>query len=88
MSFCVAGAARGAPAERERSAEVRRRLSTVDAGCVCVAGAALGAPQSHFAWQAAALGAPQFRGAPQSHFAWQVQHAEHLQRGLRKSGDD
>ena len=52
VSFCVAGAARGAPAERERSAEVRRRLSTVDAGCVCVAGAALGAPQSHFAWQA------------------------------------
>ena len=27
-------------------------------------------------------------GAPQSHFAWQVQHAEHLQRGPRKSGDD
>ena len=24
----------------------------------------------------------------QSHFAWQVQHAEHLQRGPRKSGDD
>ena len=52
----------------ERSAEVRRRLSTMDAGCFCVAGAALGGPQSHFAWQ--------------------VQHSQHLQRGLRKSGDD
>ena len=41
------GAALGAPPER--SAEVRRRLSTVDAGCSCVA--ALGAPQFHFAWQ-------------------------------------
>ena len=49
MSFCVAGATLGAPPER--SAEVRRRLSTMDAGCFCVAGAALGAPQSHFAWQ-------------------------------------
>ena len=46
----MAGAARGAPSER--SAEVRRRLSTVDASCVCVAGTALGAPQSHFARQA------------------------------------
>ena len=48
VSFCVAGAALGAP---ERSAEVRRRLNTVDARCFCVAGAALGGPQSHSAWQ-------------------------------------
>ena len=73
--FCAAGAARGAPPEG--SAEVRRRLSTVDAGCVCVAGTALGAPQSHFAWRGAAL------GAPQSYFARQVQHAEHLSFILR-----
>ena len=61
VSFCVAGAALGAPpspfcaasaARGETSAEVRRGLSTVDAGCVCVAGTALGAPQPHFAWQA------------------------------------
>ena len=50
VSFCVTGAARGAPPER--SAEVRRRLGTVNAGYVCVAGAPLGAPQSDFAWQA------------------------------------
>ena len=31
LSFCAAGAALGAPPER--SAEVRRRLSTMDAGC-------------------------------------------------------
>ena len=49
VSFCVASAARGAPPER--SAEVRRRLSIVGAGCFCVAGAALGASPSHFAWQ-------------------------------------
>ena len=46
----VAGAALGAPPER--SAEIRRRLSTMGAGCFCMAGAALGGPQSHFAWQA------------------------------------
>ena len=49
MSFCVAGAALGAPPER--SAEVRRRLSTMGASCFCVAGAALGGPQSDFAGQ-------------------------------------
>ena len=49
VSFCVAGAALEAPPER--SAEVRRRLSTMGAGCFCVAGAALGGPRSHFAWQ-------------------------------------
>ena len=121
VSFCVAGAARGA--HPERSAEVPRRLSTVGTGCVCVAGTALGAPQSHFGrsstWSTsvsfcvagAARGAPPERsaevrrrlsivgagcfcvagaalGASPSHFAWQVQHAEHLQRGPRKSGDD
>ena len=49
VSFCVAGAALGA--HPERSAKIRRRLSTMDAGCFCVACAALGEPQSHFAWQ-------------------------------------
>ena len=39
LSFCVSSAACGAPPEW--SAEVRRRLSIVDAGCICVAGAAL-----------------------------------------------
>ena len=47
----------------ERSAEVRRRLNTMVAGCVSVAGAALGAPQSHFAWLVC-------------HFAWQVHQFE------------
>ena len=46
----MAGAARRAPPER--SAEVRRGLSILDAGCVCVADTTLGAPQFHFAWQA------------------------------------
>ena len=49
ISFCVAIAL--LRARPERSAEARRRLSTMDAGCFCVAGAALGGPQSHFAWQ-------------------------------------
>ena len=49
VSFCVASAAVGTPPER--SAEVRRRLNTMDAGCFCLAGAALGGTQSHFAWQ-------------------------------------
>ena len=53
--------------ERSRE-EVRRRLITVDAGCVCVAehlslilcvaGAAPGAPPSHVAWQVQHCGAP------------------------------
>ena len=46
----MAGAALGAPPER--SAEVRRQVSTMDAGCFCVACAALGAPQARFACQA------------------------------------
>ena len=45
----LSGAALGDPPER--STKVRRRLSTVDAGCLCVASAALGGPQSHFARQ-------------------------------------
>ena len=78
-SFGVAGAALGAPPER--SAEVRRRSSTMGRVLLrgrcstwrtsvsfCVAGAALRASDCHLAWQ--------------------VQHWEHLQRGLRKSGDD
>ena len=47
--FCMASAALGAISER--SAEVRQRLSTMDAGRFCVAGAALGGPQCHLAWQ-------------------------------------
>ena len=47
-SLCGAGAGLGAAPER--SAEVRRRLNTMDADCFCVADAALGALQSHFAW--------------------------------------
>ena len=50
VSFCVAGAAPGAPPGR--SAKVRRQLSTMDAGGVCVARPALEPRQSHFAWQA------------------------------------
>ena len=53
-SFCVAGAALGAPSQR--SAEVRRRVMTLGAASFCVAGAALGAPQARFAWQALHLG--------------------------------
>ena len=75
MSFCVAGAALGAPPER--SAEVWRRLITMGAGCFCVAGAALGAPQSHFAWQL------QHSEHLSDIFAWQVQHSEHLQRSAK-----
>ena len=86
------GAARGAPPER--SAEVRRRLSTVDAGCVCVAGAALGAPRSHFAWQAQhlehlslILHGRRSTWTPESHFARQVQHWKHLSCILRLRGN-
>ena len=56
VSFCMAGAPHRAPPER--SAEVRQRLSTVDASCVCLAAAALGAPHSHFAVAGAARRAP------------------------------
>ena len=89
--FCVAGAALGAPPQR--SAEVRRQVSTMDAGCFCVAGAALGAPQARFAWQAQHLqhlptevgGSPatsEYYGR-QARFAWQVQHWKHLSCVLR-----
>ena len=96
VSFCVAGAALGAPSER--SAEVQRRLSTMGSGCLCVAGAALGAPQFHFAWQAQhlehlglILRGTRGRGsigAPESHFfAWQVQHWKHCSCVLRLRGN-
>ena len=48
-SFCVAGAPLAEPPQR--SAEVRRQVSAMDAGCFCVGGAAHGAPQACFAWQ-------------------------------------
>ena len=54
VSFCVAGAIRGA--HPERSAEARRRLSTVGAGCVCVAGTALGSTSVSFCVAGAARG--------------------------------
>ena len=87
-STCVvASAALGAPPER--SAEVRRRLSTMDAGCFCVAGGALGAPQSHFAWQVQHLcrgkcstrsTSREVRGSPATieYYGRQVEHLEHL----------
>ena len=76
VSFCVAGAPlAGRSTSREVCAEVRRRLSTMDA----VAGAALGALQARFAWQVQHLEhlhrgaevcvAGAALGAPQSHFA-------------------
>ena len=46
-----------------RSAEVRRQVSTMDAGCFCVACAALGAPQARFACQAQHLQHPQVGGS-------------------------
>ena len=49
-SFCVAGAALGAPSQK--SAEVRRRLITLGAASVGVAGAAFGAHPARVAWQA------------------------------------
>ena len=79
-SFCMAGAALGAPA-----IEVRGSLATSDdfgrrlvlrgmrstwstSGSFCVAGAALGAPQDRFAWQG--------------------QHSEHLSYGSPATSDD
>ena len=69
---------RGTCSTPERSAEVRRRLSAMDAGCFCVAGAALGGHQSHFAWQvqhSERLSAILRGRRP---LLWQVQHLEDL----------
>ena len=110
--FRVAGAALGASQchftwhaqhseHLQRSAEVRRRLST--AGCFCVAGAVPGAPQFHY-WERFSerfagarrrlsrldAGCPRRRKHSEHLsviFAWQVQHSERLQRGPRKPGD-
>ena len=93
-SFCVAGAALGAPQVRFASyARVRRQVMTLGAtSFFCVAGAALGAPQVRFAWQAQHLehlhrglrksGDEWWLWAPPP-FAWQAQHLEHLRFVLR-----
>ena len=95
-SFCMAGAALGAPQVVLRG----RRWSTSSSSSV--AGAALGAPQARFARQAQHLEHLRLgfawqaqhsehlrsfcvagAGAPQARLPWQAQHLEHLRLVLR-----
>ena len=98
FSFCVAGAALGAPPERSK---VRRRLSTMEACSFCVAGAAFGGPQSHFAWHSDHVililrGRCSTRSTSREvqspatieYHGGLLLLSKALQRGPRKSGDD
>ena len=92
-SFCVAGAALGAPHARfawqpqhfEHLHRVGGSPATIEANrrhLVLRGKRSTWSTSGSFCVAGAALGAPHAR------FAWQAQHFEHIHRGRRKSGDE